>query len=577
MLDVERDARLRLPLRVELQQLAGHLAQVLARPRLQVVPRLAAELRQRRRPRVGADVAADLADLLVRHVHAVVAAVGEQQVVARDARDLLGLEAEQLRDAVVLVHDVVAGAQVGEALQRAAGRGGRARRPLAEDLRVGKQREAELAPDEAAARRRDGEREPVGAPPPARGCSRRRRGAAAPAGGAPRRGAGTRRRRRAPAEAARSSSFSASERPRAASAGRCASKLNGWPCGSGVSVGRAVERDRRETLLLPGRLHLVGRPDDVRRTVERRHEVVGRRRRRARRPRRAEVDLDQLAPTLAGRIDRRAVDRAERALRERRERADLLDLVAEELDAERLAPGRREDVDEPAADGELAALLDALDALVARRGEVLGERVEARARRRLRTRSGAGRAARGGRPSAIAAADAQTRPPCSSTSSARARSPTRCGGGSRPLPQCTPRDGNSATRSSPANHPAASAASRASASSGRSDDQPAIELLVQRREQQRQHRLGDARARRQRSCELLQALLCAEALDECVEYRPVHDVWPNCTFGGGVMVIAGRQTRRRAPSNRAEYQPESGAITTRVPVCGAWMKRPPPT
>ena len=49
VLDVVCEARLRLPLRVELQQLARHLAQVLARPRLQVVPRLAAELRQRRR------------------------------------------------------------------------------------------------------------------------------------------------------------------------------------------------------------------------------------------------------------------------------------------------------------------------------------------------------------------------------------------------------------------------------------------------------------------------------------------------------------------------------------------------
>ena len=66
----------------------------------------------------------------------------------------------------------------------------------------------------------------------------------------------------------------------------------------------------------------------------------------------------------------------ERPLGEGRERAHLLDLVAVELDAERLAAGGREDVDETAADGELAALLGALDPLVARKREVLREAVE---------------------------------------------------------------------------------------------------------------------------------------------------------------------------------------------------------
>ena len=152
VLDIERDTGLRLPLRVELQQLARELADVCARTCLQIVPRLAAELRQRRLARVGTDVPADLADLLVRHVHAVVAAVGEQEVVARDAGDFLRLEPEQLRKAMVLVHDVVAGAQVGEALERAPGRRGRSRRSLAEHLGVGKHREAELTPHEPATR-----------------------------------------------------------------------------------------------------------------------------------------------------------------------------------------------------------------------------------------------------------------------------------------------------------------------------------------------------------------------------------------------------------------------------------------
>ena len=102
----------------------------------------------------------------------------------------------------------------------------------------------------------------------------------------------------------------------------------------------------------------------------------------------------------------------ERALRERRERADLLDLVAPELDAQRLASGRREDVDEPAAHGELPALVGPLDALVARERERLGQlletqllarrdpdrlRARARGRHRLRER-GCRRDRRGRRP-----------------------------------------------------------------------------------------------------------------------------------------------------------------------------------
>src|SRR5207253_1357191 len=80
---------------------------------------------------------------------------------------------------------------------------------------------------------------------------------------------------------------------------------------------------------------------------------------------------------------------------------------------------------------------------------------------------GSGLASGGGKGSASAAADAQTSPPAARTSSARARSPTRCGGGSRPEPHWTPRLGSSATRSSPSSQRADSAASRASVSSGR--------------------------------------------------------------------------------------------------------------
>ena len=57
-------------------------------------------------------------------------------------------------------------------------------------------------------------------------------------------------------------------------------------------------------------------------------------------------------------------DRVQRPLGERRERTHLLDLVPEQLHAQRLATGRREDVDDPSPDRELATLLDPVDALV---------------------------------------------------------------------------------------------------------------------------------------------------------------------------------------------------------------------
>ena len=93
----------------------------------------------------------------MRDVEPVLAAEREEEVVAGDTGDLLRLEAEQLADAVVLVDDVVADAEVGERGERAAEAGVGTRRPLAEDLRVGEEDETEVAPDEPAPRRRDGE------------------------------------------------------------------------------------------------------------------------------------------------------------------------------------------------------------------------------------------------------------------------------------------------------------------------------------------------------------------------------------------------------------------------------------
>ena len=96
LIDVVGDTDPGLALGIELKQLAGHLTKVRARAVLEVVPGLAAELREGGRVGVRADVARHLADLLVGHIDAILAAEAEQQVVAGDAGDLPRLEAEEL-------------------------------------------------------------------------------------------------------------------------------------------------------------------------------------------------------------------------------------------------------------------------------------------------------------------------------------------------------------------------------------------------------------------------------------------------------------------------------------------------
>jgi hypothetical protein len=130
-----------------------------ARPALDGVPGLAAELRQRGACPSAPDVARDLPDLLVRDVEAVVALEAEEEVVARDPGDGLRLEAEELPDAVILVDDVVARCEVGEALQRAADARIGARRALRKICVSGRGRGPRSREDEAAPRRRDGEEE----------------------------------------------------------------------------------------------------------------------------------------------------------------------------------------------------------------------------------------------------------------------------------------------------------------------------------------------------------------------------------------------------------------------------------
>ncbi len=120
---------------------------------------------------VGADVAADLRQLVVRNVQAVVAAELEVEVVADDAPDLLGVEADEAADAVVLVHDVVAAAQVGDRRERAPEPGRAAGAAAAQELGGGQHREPQGGRHEAVPKRRDAERDArlVGPGPVGRG------------------------------------------------------------------------------------------------------------------------------------------------------------------------------------------------------------------------------------------------------------------------------------------------------------------------------------------------------------------------------------------------------------------------
>ena len=120
----------------------------------------------------------------------------------------------------------------------------RPRRAAAEHLRVGQQREPEVAPDEAAARRADGEQElrlvrELRALVDQAASTRRTRFWVLSA--SPWCGKATTVRR--PPRTKARSSFSASASPRAAIAGCCASNENGWPAGSGSSS--TAPSDRR--------------------------------------------------------------------------------------------------------------------------------------------------------------------------------------------------------------------------------------------------------------------------------------------------------------------------------------------
>ncbi len=154
-------------------------------------------------------------------------------------------------------------------------------------------------------------------------------------------------------------------------AGRCASKEWACACGNGSSRGCVLQAQRLETLLLPEPANVLGLPNEIGGPFHRWDEVGGNRRLIG-----VERQGDEILAPLRRGIDHGARHGMQGTLGERRERPDLLDVVSEEFDAKRLAPGARKHVDEPSAHRDLPALIDAFGALVPRECESLYERVE---------------------------------------------------------------------------------------------------------------------------------------------------------------------------------------------------------
>ena len=124
----------------------------------------------------------------------------------------------------------------------------------------------------------------------------------------------------------------------------------------------ALDQRRRQ------RLHALDR-DALRQLVE--HvRGTGQLRDQLERPRAHGVRQQDLA---ARRRPHAVVGHLEAALVRDGEPADLLDVLAPQLDAQRVVLGRREHVDDPAAHGELAALLHHVDARVRGGDQPLGE------------------------------------------------------------------------------------------------------------------------------------------------------------------------------------------------------------
>ena len=152
----ERVARRVQPLLVQHDELLRDLRDLGAHTRLRLRPLAAVEPAQRRL--VAAGVVPDRVDLVGRDVELVVAAVLEQEVVALDARDGALDHAPEPGDAVLVVHDEVAGLEVVEeplGVGAPAGPHRPVRAPPAGEVGLGEHRELDGREDEPALERRD--------------------------------------------------------------------------------------------------------------------------------------------------------------------------------------------------------------------------------------------------------------------------------------------------------------------------------------------------------------------------------------------------------------------------------------
>ena len=348
----------------------------------------------------GADVARDLRELVDRHEDAVRALELEVEVVARDAGDGLGVEAGEAREPVVLVDDDVAGAQVGERAQEAAAAARRALDPAAavDQLVLGDRGELQRRGDEAVAQVGLAEDEVAGVavvplhPQPLQVVG----GALALAVLGPGDDGGV-----AGAGELLELGLGLGQRARG-ELGGLGAELDRLRAGDRGEPQRLARVERRGDLLRRDvevvRVGVVeGGADVVPVVAQRRLDVlvggdhdVGVLGQQAEQVAEAvdgqqlgdvgaalgvleRGDLGELAVLggeLGGGRDLDPLALAERALGEGREPAQRLDLDVEQLDADRALLGRRVDVEQAAADRELPAVLDLVDAVVAGGGEL---------------------------------------------------------------------------------------------------------------------------------------------------------------------------------------------------------------
>jgi hypothetical protein len=148
--------------RVQVEQLRSDVADALRRPRPRLLPLVAAELVQRRALGRRARVAGDEVERVHRHVEAVAARVLEREELVRRAAGLERCEPDEAADAVVLVHDGSARAQIREVADDRFGiavgtAAGTLPRALADELLLDDESDAGVRQDEPALDRRHGD------------------------------------------------------------------------------------------------------------------------------------------------------------------------------------------------------------------------------------------------------------------------------------------------------------------------------------------------------------------------------------------------------------------------------------